>query len=69
MTPKTLSQLREEFEDMAARCMFDLTRSEKTGEYIRSRGQTFCLWAGYWECAKKNGVIVGADADHLNMHT
>lgn len=69
MPIKTLPQLRDEFEEMAARCMFDTTRSEKTGEYTLSGGQTFCLWAGYWECARKNGVIVGDDADHRNMHT
>lgn len=58
METKTLAELRREFEHMAKNNMFGIGRTE-TGEYI---GTTFCLWAGYWECAKINGIIVGEDA-------
>lgn len=65
---KTLGELRVDFEEMAQRCFFDISRNSN-GEYIGSRGQTFILWAGYWECARKNGVIIGDDAEHINIHT
>ena len=65
---KTLAELRKEFEYMAVRCMFGIERKDN-GEYSGSGGQTFILWAGYWECARKNGVIVGVDAEYINMHT
>lgn len=64
----TLIELRKEFEEMAMNCSFDLKRNKKPGEYIGFGGQTFCLWAGYWECAKAHGIITGNDADFMNMH-
>lgn len=51
---KAVTELRKEFEYMAIRKMFDMHRN-KIGEYL-SPG-TFCLWAGYWECAIKLGII------------
>jgi hypothetical protein len=65
---KTLADLRAEFEHMAVSSMFGIERS-MSGEYIGSRGQTFILWAGYWECAKSNGILIGEDANFFNMHT
>lgn len=64
MEVKTLVKLREEFEHMAKSSMFSIKRN-KHGEYM---GTTFCLWAGYWECAKINGIILGEDADVLKMN-
>lgn len=64
ITSKSLDDLRNDFEDMAARCMFGLSRRDN-GEY---KGNTFILWAGYWECAVKNGVLRGDDALRRNMH-
>ena len=51
---KAVQELRKEFEYMAIRKMFIMNRN-KLGEYT-SPG-TFCLWAGYWECAIKLGII------------
>jgi hypothetical protein len=53
-TKKAVQELRKEFEYMAIRKMFIMNRN-KLGEYT-SPG-TFCLWAGYWECAIKLGII------------
>lgn len=67
MKTKTIKQLRDEFERKAEFCMFDLRRNEKSGEYLSM--PTFNFWAGYWECAKENGVIVGGDADFRNRNS
>ena len=64
MKTKTINELRAEFENMAMNNMFGITRNDQ-GEYI---GTTFCLWAGYWECAKINGIITGEDALFKNMN-
>ena len=61
---KSIDEVRNDFEDMAARCMFGLSRRDN-GEYT---GTTFILWVGYWECAVKNGVLRGDDALSKNMH-
>lgn len=61
---KTLQELRSEFEEMAVSCMFDITRT-KTGAYTDRGRSTYMLWAGYWECAKINGIITGDDADWI----
>jgi len=53
---KTVSQLRGDFERMAKSSFFDIERLQN-GEYKTSGRNTFMLWAGYWECAKLNGVI------------
>lgn len=53
---KTLQELRSDFEKMAVYCMFDITRN-KNGEYVDTPRSTYMLWAGYWECAKTNGII------------
>lgn len=53
---KTLSQLRSDFEHMAKSSFFDIERLS-CGEYKTNGRNTFILWAGYWECAKSNGVI------------
>jgi len=66
MKELTLQELRVQFEDMAKSCMFDITRSQ-TGEYEYDGRNTFILWAGYWECAKINGIIP-ADSDALKMN-
>lgn len=56
---ESIKELRKEFEDMATKKMFIMTRSKKTGgiggEYTSPN--TFCLWAGYWECAIRLGII------------
>ena len=56
---ESIKELRKEFEDMATKKMFIMTRSKKTGgiggEYTSPN--TFCLWAGYWEYAVKIGII------------
>ena len=67
MNMKTLIELREEFENMATDCMFDITRFSN-GEYDDSGRNTFTLWAGYWQCAKINGIITGEDAKVENMN-
>ena len=64
---KTLAELRADFETMARNCMFILDRNKKHGEY--NSMPTFSLWAGYWECARLNKIIIGDDADFKNMHT
>jgi hypothetical protein len=58
----TLSALRIQFEVMAMTCKFDIKRNEK-GEYPSDGRNTWMLWAGYFECAATNGIIVGDDAD------
>jgi len=60
----TIQELRNEFEDFAIRCHFDIRRRDN-GEY---HGQTFILWAGYWECAVRRGALVGVDATIQGMH-
>lgn len=63
---KTIDELRADFEKMAKSSMFNVQRYS-SGEY-ESRGRnTFILWAGYWECAKKNGIIPD-DSDVLKMN-
>ncbi len=57
---KTIQQLRDEFEEMTTNKHFYLDRM-KNGEYQKIT--TFQLWAGYWECAVANKIIVGKDAD------
>jgi len=64
MKIKTITELRQEFERMAMSCKFSIKRNGH-GEY---QGSTFCLWAGYWECAKNNGIIIGDDADYKNSN-
>ena len=66
-TMKTLKQLRTDFEEMASPKHFDIERGKFTGEY--KSGSTFCMWAGYWECAVKNKIITGNDADIKNIHS
>ena len=61
-----IDELRAQFETMAKSCMFDITRQE-SGEYRSSGRNTFILWAGYWECAKINGIIP-PDSDALDMN-
>jgi len=53
---KTVNELRAEFERMAVSSFFDIDRLPN-GEYKTTGRNTFMLWAGYWECAKANGVI------------
>ena len=55
----TTEELREDFEELAQYCMFPLRRLAN-GEYA---GSTFIFWAGYWECARRNGLITGEDAE------
>lgn len=62
----TINQLRVGFENMARSCMFDIER-HAGGEYKFSGRNTFTLWAGYWECAKINGII-DPDSDALDMN-
>jgi hypothetical protein len=64
---KTLIELREEFEEMAVNCMFDIERNSN-GEYENTGRNTFMLWAGYWECARINGIIIGKDAEFKNAN-
>lgn len=64
MKIKTIAELREEFERRAKSDKFGINRNEH-GEY---KGSTFYLWAGYWECAKINGIISGEDADVMKMN-
>ena len=52
----TIQELREQFERMAVSSHFDIVRMDN-GEYRTSGRNTFMLWAGFWECAKINGVI------------
>lgn len=59
---KSIGEFRAEFEDSARSCMFDVSRRD-SGEY---KNATFFFWAGYWDCAIKNGVLVGKDADFNN---
>ena len=54
-----LDELRAQFEEMAESSMFSINRNT-AGEYT---GLTFYLWAGYWECAVKNGIIKGREAE------
>jgi len=63
---KTLAELRAEFENMAMSSKFIIDRN-KHGEYPAKA--TYFLWAGYWECAVKNKILVGAEANFRNMHT
>ena len=65
MKTKTLDELRKEFEHMAKSSMFDIERNS-SGEY---KGHTHTLWAGYWECAKANGIITGDDVYWFNANT
>jgi len=51
---------------MAMSSKFIIDRN-KHGEYPAKA--TYFLWAGYWECAVKNEILVGAEADFRNMHT
>jgi len=52
----TLTELRAQFEVMAELNKFDVELDENF-EYKTEPRNTFLLWAGYWECAKINGVI------------
>lgn len=63
---KTVDELRQEFERMATGCMFDIERLAN-GEYKHRERNTFILWAGFWECAKINGVI-DPESDALKMN-
>jgi hypothetical protein len=65
MQTKTLAELRAEFEKMAIEKMYMLGR-EVCGVYDSPVTQQF--WCGYWQCAKKYGVIVGKDANVQNMN-
>ena len=67
MKTKTLAELRAEFEDMAKNCMFDIERLPN-GCYKDIGRNTFMLWAGYWQCAKINGIITGEEAEIKNMN-
>jgi len=40
---------------------------EPNGEYKFSGRNTFTLWAGYWECAKINGLI-SSESDALSTY-
>lgn len=51
---------------MAKSSMFDIERLP-TGEYKCSGRNTFILWSGYWECAKRNGII-NIESDVLKMN-
>lgn len=53
---KSIPELRADFERMAKSSHFDIDRLDN-GEYKATGRNTFILWAGYWECAKQNGVI------------
>lgn len=53
---KTIGELRVDFERMARSSMFDIDRLP-SGEYKITGRNTFILWAGFWECAKINGII------------
>ena len=55
----TIDDLRNDFEEVAQFCHFD-TRRLANGEYKGS--STFVFWAGFWECARRNGLITGDDA-------
>lgn len=62
----TIGKLRDDFEDMAQCCHFDIER-HVNGEYKTEGRNTFILWAGYWECARMNGVI-DKNSDPLKMN-
>lgn len=53
---KTIDDLRTQFEYMAMSNFFDIERLD-CGEYRSTGRNTFILWAGFWECAKINGII------------
>ena len=61
-----VEELRINFEKMAKSSHFDIERLPG-GEYKSTGRNTFILWAGYWECAKKFGVI-SPDSDALKMN-
>ena len=63
---KTIEKIRSDFERMAKSCFFDIDRLPN-GEYKITGRNTFILWAGYWECAKANGVIP-SDSSALKMN-
>jgi len=63
---KTIDEIRVEFESMARSCMFDIERIGD-GEYRNTGRNTFILWAGFWECAKINGII-DPDSSVLDMN-
>jgi len=62
----SLEELRKQFEGMAMSNMFDIERLP-TGEYKSTGRNTFILWAGFWECAKNNGII-DHNSDALKMN-
>ncbi len=64
----SLTELRQQFEKMAKSSMFIIDRLPN-GEYQNRGRSTFLLWAGYWECAVKNGIVVGDDRKIENMLT
>lgn len=63
----SVKELRRQFEDMARLKHFDLERN-CVGEYGSTERNTFILWAGYWECAKNNGIIP-INSTVEDMHT